>query len=236
MRRCLSALLVAGLVAIPARDAAAQPSIEDAAAYAALILTPVGANAPIMVWPGARGVKSVSSFSARVSHFSQEGSDGTNNLAATYSLPAGANAALGFTAGYIMPSCDGCDGVFNAGADVSSTLWSSASGTSLNMQGSFGYATEDGITAMSVALGVPLAYTVTQASKSKVSFFVTPGFGWGRLSADGSESLSGTRPLVGAGAAWEAAAGWGIHAAFQKVIIENGGNNFGVGFSYRMGK
>ena len=41
---------------------------------------------------------------------------------------------------------------------------------------------------------------------------------------------------VGAGAAWTAPGGWGLHAAFNKVIIENGGNSFGVGFSYKMGQ
>jgi hypothetical protein len=218
---------------MPARDAAAQPDVKDVVAYSALVLTPIGAHSPIMVWPGAKGVKATSSFSARLSHFSQEGSDGTNNLAATYILPAGSAMALGFTAGYIMPGCDGCDGVFNAGADVHSTLWSSTGGASLNLQGSLGWASEDGATALSAALGFPLAYSVTQASKSKVSFFVTPGYGWGRLSED-DVSESGYRPMVGAGAAWEAPAGWGIHAAFQKIIIEDGGNNFGVGFSYRM--
>jgi hypothetical protein len=234
MRRCLMAILVVGLVSLTSRDAAAQPSEEDYAAYFALTLTPVGSHAPIVHAPGAKGVKSPSSFALRLSHYSQEGTDGTNNLAASYLMPAGSNANVGVTAGYIMPSCDDCDGVFNAGADLHSTLWNSGTGTSINMQGSLGWAKEDGVTALSVALGVPLAYSMTQASKSRVSFFVTPGFGWGRLSED--ESLSGTRPMVGAGAAWQAAGGWGLHASFQKIMIEEGGNTFGVGFSYNMGK
>ncbi len=227
MRRCLSAMFVAALVLVPARDAAAQPDLKDVVAYGALVLTPVGAHSPILV-----SQTSASSFSVRYSHFSQENTDGFNNLAATYITPAGP-VALGFTGGYIMPSCTDCDGIFNAGADVHSTLWSNPSGASMNLQGSLGYAKDGDVTALSLAIGVPLAYSMTQASKSKVSFFVTPGYGWGRL-GDDTGNESGTRPMIGAGAAYEAPGGWGLHAAFQKIIIENGGNNLGVGFSYRM--
>jgi hypothetical protein len=235
MRRCLTAILVVGLVSLTSREAAAQPSDKDIAAYAALIMTPIGSHSPLLITPGTKGEKSFSSFAARFSHFSPSAGDGTNNLAASYYLPAGSNAALGFTGGYIMPSCDGCDGVMNLGADVNSTLWNSAGGASINLQGSLGWGTTDGASAMSAAIGVPLAIRMTQANKSKFHAFVTPGFGYGRVSPEGFDSESGTRPLVGAGAAWEAAAGWGLHAAFQKVIIEDGGNNFGVGFTYRMG-
>ncbi len=233
MRRCLTAILVVGLVSLTARDAAAQPSAKDIVAYTALVLTPVGSHSPILISPGMKGEKNFSSFAMRFSHFAPSTGDGTNNLGASYYMPAGSNAAIGGTLGYIMPSCDGCDGVFNAGADVNSTLWNSSSGTSINMQGSFGYAKESDLTALSLAVGFPLALSMTQASKARVTGFITPGFGWGRLSASGT-SESGTRPLVGAGAAWESPGGWGVHAAFQKIIIEDGGNNFGLGFSYKM--
>ena len=227
MRRCLAAILVVGLVSLTSRDAAAQPSAKDIVAYSALVLTPVGAHTPMMM-------PKANSFALRLSHFSQEGTDGTNNLAGSYFMKAGANALVGGTVGYIMPSCDGCDGVFNAGLNLNSTLWSSTGGANVGLSGDFGWASEDGATALSAAIGVPLGFSVQQASKSSVSFFVAPAFGWGRLSDDGA-SESGTRPIIGAGAAWTAAGGWGLHAAFNKVMIEDGGNNFGVGFSYKLG-
>jgi len=227
MRRCLAAILVVGLVSLTSRDAAAQPSEKDLVAYAALSLTPVGSHVP-MTMPKANA------FGLRLSHFAQEGTDGTNNLAGSYFMKAGSNALVGATAGYIMPGCDGCDGVFNAGLNLSSTLWSSTGGANVGLSGDLGWAKEDDVTALSAAIGVPLGFSIQQASKSTVSFFVQPAFGYGRLSAAG-ESESGTRPIIGAGAAWTAAGGWGLHAAFNKVMIEEGGNTFGVGFSYKLG-
>lgn len=228
MRRCLAAILVVGLVSLTSRDAAAQPSEKDLVAYGALSLTPVGSHVPVMM-------PKANAFALRLSHFAQEGTDGTNNLAGSYFMKAGSNALVGGTLGYIIPSEEGADGVFNAGLSVNSSLWSSAAGASIGMSGDFGWASEDEVTFLSAAIGVPLSYSVQQASKSSISFFVAPGFGWGRMSADaGSES--GTRPIVGAGAAWTAPGGWALHAAFNKIIIEDGGNSFGVGFSYKMGQ
>ena len=229
MRRCLAAILVVGLVSLTSRDAAAQPSVEDVFAYRALTSTPVGAHTPIMM-------PKANAFALRLSHYSEEGTDGSNNLAGSYFMKAGANALVGGTVGYIMPGCDDCDGTLNAGLNLTSSLWSSAAGAGVGVSGDFGWATQDGSSALSAAIGVPLSYSVTQASKSMISFFVAPAFGWGRISPDGGEAQSGTRPIVGAGAAWTAPGGWGLHAAFNKVIIENGGNSFGVGFSYKMGQ
>jgi len=227
MRRCLMAILVVGLVSLSTSEASAQPSLKDVAAYSALVFTPVGSHAPMQM-------QKANAFAVRFSHFSQEGSDGTNNLAGSYFMKAGSNALVGGTLGYIMPGCDNCDGVFNAGVNLNSSLWSNASGAAIGMSGDLGWAKEDETTFLSAAIGVPLSISKEQASKSRISAFVAPGFGFGRVSADaGSES--GTRPIIGAGAAYQAVGGWALHAAFQKVMIENGGNNIGLGFSYKMG-
>lgn len=239
MRRCLTAILVVGLVSLTAREAAAQPSVKDMVAYAALVSTPVGALSPIVISPGTKGEKNFSSFAARLAHFApQGGGDGTNNLGASYYLPAGSNAAIGGTVGYIMPSCTGCDGMFIAGADVNSTLWNSTGGASVNLQGSFGWGndSQSDATSLSAALSFPIAISMQQANKSRLSAFVSPGYGWGRVSASGA-SESGALPMVGVGGAWESAGGWGLHAAFNKVIVSDiSGSNFGLGFSYKMGK
>jgi hypothetical protein len=226
MRRCLAAILVVGLVSLNTRDAAAQPSVKDIAAYTALSLTPVGSHIPV-------AMPKANAFAFRYTHTSPEAGDGTNNLAGSYFMKAGSNALVGGTLGYIMPSCDGCDGVFDAGLGVNSTLWSSTGGANIGLAGDFGWASENDVTFLSAAIGVPLGFSIEQASKSTVSFFVQPAFGWGRMSADaGSES--GTRPIVGAGAAWTSASGWGLHAAFNKVMLEDGANSFGLGFTYKM--
>jgi hypothetical protein len=228
MRRCLMAILVVGLVSMNTREAAAQPSEKDIVAYLALQVTPVGAHTPVLM-------PKANAFAFRATQHSPSAGDGTTSLAGSYFMTAGSNALVGATVGYGMPSCDACDGYFNAGLDLNSSLWSNASGAAIGMTGNLGWAKQDETTAMSAAIGVPLSISREQASKARISAFLQPGFGYGRLSLDG-ESESGTRPIIGAGAAWQAAGGWAIHAAFNKIMIEDGGNNFGVGFSYKMGK
>ena len=240
MRRCLTAVVVVGLFSLTSRDAAAQVSAGDLAAYAALNTTPIGALTPIMVSPGTKGEKAFNSFSGRFSHFSPSGGgNGSNQFGATFYHQAGMNAAVSGTLGYISPSCTGCDGATMLGGDVHSTLWNNAaakstSEMSANLQGSLGYGHMKNGSALSLAVGVPLAFSMEQDSKSRIGLFVTPGFGWGRLSATGGTSQSGTRPLVGAGASWTSPAGWGLHLSYQAVVINNGGNNVGLGFSWRM--
>lgn len=240
MRRCLAAILVVGLAMSVPRDAAAQPSEQEAAAYAAFITTPLGALSPIMIAPGTKGDKSFSSFAGRYAHFApQGGGDGTNTFGASFYHKAGMNAAFSGTAAYL--TCSGCDGLFMAGADVHSTLWNSAttarstSATSINFQGGLGYGTQDGNNALSISAAFPLAVNFMQASKSNFGLYLAPGYMWGRVSG-GGVSESGAIPFVGAGASWMAAAGWGIHASYQKGIVADvSGNTFGVGFSWNMG-
>jgi hypothetical protein len=239
MRRCLMAILVVGLFMLAPRDAAAQ-SEKDLVAYAALTFTPVGALTPIMISPGTKGDKSFNSFAGRFSHFAPNGGgDGMNTMGATFYRKAGMNAAVSGTAAYL--TCNGCDGLFMVGADVHSSLWNSkpakgsSSATSINLQGSLGYGSESGTNALSFAVGVPVAVSIQQASKSVVGLFIAPGFGFGRMSASGA-SESGTLPMLGAGASFTSAAGWGLHASYQKILISSvSGNTMGLGFSWNLG-
>jgi hypothetical protein len=241
MRRTLTALLVVGLVSVLSRDAAAQTVDKDQIAAAAILGTPAGALSPVMVAPGA--ATGFHAIAGRYSMVSPKVGDADNVLGATGYMNAGKNAAISGTLGYYLVNCPGggCDNGIMAGVDVNSSMWKSAgnTGTSMNvnLQGSLGYGKAGDVSALSAVVGVPLSMSMEQASKSKVSFFVTPGFGFGRLSMDvsgTSTSESGTRPLIGAGAAWTAAAGWGIHAGFQKIIVEDGPNTFGAGFSWNL--
>lgn len=236
MRRLVMAAAVLALVGMPAQQASAQ-TLEEVAGYAALLSTPAGALGPMVVSPGTRGENAFSGFSVRFANFSPKGGgDGTNTLGATYAFKAGSNAAIGATAGYLMPGCTGCDGQFMAGADLNSTLWNNTSGASINLQGAFGWGndSQNDVTSISLALGFPFAYSRVAADKSRLSGFVTPGYGWGRMSGGGA-SMNAGLPMVGVGGGWEAAGGWGLHASFQKVFISNvSGNTFGLGFSYKM--
>jgi hypothetical protein len=232
--------LVVGLISLNNRDAAAQPSAGDLAAAGALLATPVGGLAPIMVAPGTKGDKPFNSVAGRFSRYSETGID-MNSFGGSFYHKAGMNAAVSGTVGYSKVSdCTACDGLVMLGGDVHSSLWNSTgnstTATSINLQGSLGWGHSTDYTALSFAVGVPFAVSMEQSNKARISAFVTPGFGWGRESVTGFTAESGTRPLIGAGAAWTSPAGWGLHASFNKVIIEDGGNSIGVGFSYKLGK
>src|SRR6266513_2360083 len=140
MRRFLNALLAVGALAVIARDAAAQAkkppggaapaaNAADMAAYAALVSTPVGALAPVMITPGAKIEKKFNAVTGRYSHFSSD-AGGANSLGASFYHRAGMNAAVSGTLGYIAAAnCAADCGTLLVGADVHSTLWNNKART-----------------------------------------------------------------------------------------------------------
>ena len=241
MRRFTAALFVLSLVAVNSRDAAAQPTAEDVAAYGALASTPVGTFTPIVMHRDA--ASGFNSIAARFGMFSPKTGDGNNSIGASAFFKAGANALVSATLGYTMVGCPSgstCDNGLLLGGSLLSSLWNSKGNTGTNMnvslQGDLGYSGFGDVNFASLAVGVPLSLTIDQASKARLSFFVAPGFGWGRMAMDVSGlsvSESGTRPMYSLGGAWVAPAGWGIHVGFQQVMIEDGGNTIGAGFSWK---
>lgn len=239
MRRYTAALAVLALVSLNSRDVAAQTTLEDVAAYVALNTTPVGTFTPILMQRDA--VKGFTTVAGRLGMFSPQGDgDGNTSFGGSGYFRAGANALVSGTLGYTMVGCPTgaeCDNGLLLGGDMLSELWKSAGNTGTNMnvnlQTSLGWSKFGETSSLSAALGVPLGLSIDQASKARLSFHVTPGFGWGRL-AEGGESMSGTRPMFSLGGAWTAPAGWGLHVGYQKVMIDNGGNTMGAGFSWKM--
>lgn len=249
MRRPMTSLLALGLLAVIAGDAAAQgnspprgngtASDADMAAYAALVSTPVGGLAPLMVTPGAKVEKKINAVTGRYSHFSSDAGS-ANSIGASFYHRAGMNAAVSGTLGYATAAdCAADCGTILVGADLHSTLWNNkprgtAATKSVNLQGSMGYGSGTDVSYLSFAVGVPLSFSMARTNKARVSAFLTPGLGWGKVSREGVAAESGTRPMIGAGAAWLAASGWGVHASFNKVIVDGGGNAFGLGYSWKL--
>jgi hypothetical protein len=238
MKRCIQVLVVASIATACLSPAvAAQPSQQDGAAYQALLGSPIGNQTPIMVNPGIKGERPAAAFAGRFSSFQCEGCNNNFGGGITAYFPAGSHASIAGTAGYLI--CDSCDPFYTFGVDVHSALWNSAASpggavTTVNLQGSLGYGMEEFFNALSAAVSIPIGIAMPQENKSRIGTFISPGFGWGRMSNDAGDSESGTRPMIGAGASWTSASGWGVHAGFQKIIIEDGGNILGVSVSRRM--
>ena len=262
MRRYLIALTAVSVLSVTASHSAAQGNSpprgnateSEIAAYAALLSTPVGALAPLMITPGAKVETKFTAVTGRYSYLSSDGGN-ANSFGASFYHRAGMNAAISGTLGYSTAADCAVDcGTLLVGADVHSTLWNNkTSGTnnrtrganknarglaaatkSVNLQGSLGYGSGAVAKYLSVAVGLPVSFSIARSNSARVSAFVTPGFGWGKVSPDGGAAESGTRPMIGAGAAWLATSGWGVHASFNKVIVDGGGNAFGLGYSWKM--
>src|SRR4051812_7108452 len=241
----LTALLL-GAMTLASTQVRAQ-SANDAAGWAALTFTPIGALAPMVVVPAIKpNAKATSKESGvwgvQAAEWSPSGGDAVYNLAGNYMTNFGENAIVAGTLGFIHPSCSGCSNDVMLGGDVNSAMWeretmtgSSKTALSVLVKGSLGFSHNFGSSggnSFSLAGTVPLVYRMQQATGSTIGFFFAPGFGFGRISGSGS-SLSGSRPIMGGGVSYTTVGGTGFHLGAQQIIIDGGSTNFGFAVTFR---
>ena len=247
MRRLLSAALVLAVSA----PLAAQSS-GDVAAYLALASTPAGGVAPSLAAPL---MMQPASTRWRVQYGQIGDSDfRMRNIVGGVDVAAGPGV-FGLTAGWDAPSCpagSGCKGNFLAGVDWTTRLVgtpapANAARFALGLKASVGYAKPHGtdplsgadisLSTWSASLGLPVAMTASAGGVS-ISPFVTPGYGWGRVSTSysgSSTSENGTRFLLGGGVQVGFRSGVALMAGMQKVFITGGKTAFGAGLSWQFG-
>ncbi|MGH7664842.1 MAG: hypothetical protein ACRENI_11175 [Gemmatimonadaceae bacterium] len=253
MRKIFATVATASFVAAAVPASAQEPDVSDVVSYLALVTTPVGALPPSL---GSAMLESPSAgvgFGARYGWMDLDGS-AVHNLGLGVDFVAPWSGDLGLTLGYSLPDCpDGveCDGNFMGGASWQTKVSSMDVGTSsrvnLGVDAQLGLARSDdgageSVTAMSVALSLPVALVTGSAGGIRIAPFVSPGFGYGRISGtdpvsgDGV-SESGTRFLLGGGASLMNASGsFAFNAGVQKVFIDQGDIQFGVGMSFHPGR
>ena len=225
----LAALALGCAVPLPAQ------SLNSFAAYAALITTPPAALPPVLSSAMLGRPMTSPNVAIRYGRLSGE-SVGINAIDARLALPTGARAAYGFGVGYQKPNCSdaGCDGHVMAGAFAEGRLTHIDLGTSedagrlnIGLNGELGFGKRSEVTVWSFTAGLPIAL-VAGGPTMKVAPFLTPGFGWGRFSADG-DSENGTRFLFGGGVTVQSlTSGVGVTAGFQKVFIDGSRTLFGL--------
>lgn len=244
IRRSLFALSTLSALAALAAPAAAQDvSAGDAAAYMALVTTPAGATVPRLAAPMTFR-KAAFGVHAEYGQIG-EGDFHNRNFVGGVDVPL-ASTELSLTAGWNSPSCPSdadCKGNWLAGARWSARLLGTGSATpmhfALGLDANLGYAkpkldASTSMSAWSASVGVPVAMTAKMGTMN-ISPYVTPGFGWGRLSAsyDGtSQSESGTRFLMGGGVQLAFPMGLDVNAGLQKVFIDGGRTVWGGGLSW----
>ena len=228
-----TAFLTLGIVAVVCVPGIHAQSINDVAAYGAMISTPVAAVSPIVLPYMTGSQQQGLGFAARYGRMSLDGGS-TYALLGDFTGPVG-NGTWGLDAGYMGATCGGCVGNLIAGVHVEGPLATAGSkaGTlfTLGMQGNVGFAKPTDGTAWAGAVNLPLALSVT-AGRVDIVPFVSPGFGFGMVSGFGS-SETGYRFEVGGGVGvTNVAPGLEITASAEKVLLSGGRTVFGLGLSW----
>jgi len=242
MRKFAIVLTSLTSLGVAASAQAQGPSVGDLAGYVALSTTPVGAMTPVVSSAMLGRIAKGYSLTGQYGHLSDDAA-GFNSFGASVSMPL-SGFSLGGSLGFMSPSAQGSKSNLMLGANAETNLgaWALGQGKNSNLftlsaRGDFGWAnpddgtgTNNSITALSMSASAPFALVLKNGDMTWAPF-VTPGLGWGRLSAQGA-SESGTRFMMGAGLGMTHRNGWGVSAGMQKVFIDNGKTVFGLNLSY----
>jgi hypothetical protein len=219
------------LVAIASPARAFAQDVGDFAAYAALILTSVGAFVPLApVTSAASG----SAFVIRYGNLDPGGSGGSLHNFSLGGDMATQHGRFGFTLG--GSDCDGCKGNIMAGIDYTALLTQDV--LSIGLRPALGFSKplgEGAGTALSLGLSLPVGAKLGGVTGPVFVPYIVPGFGFGRVSDDEEDvdSESGTRPMLGGGFSIAGRqSSFALHVGFQKVFVEDGDMSIGFGMSF----
>lgn len=233
----LGALMASGVVAC----ALVAQTDSDRAAWNAMMLSPVGALAPLARDPIDDETRQADVW-VRYGRWRYDVDDAIHNtVGVTVSRPIPfplESTELSLTGAYVSLSCSMCPSWISGGASLSSTLWQQGEidepFASLGVRADVGGAhyrgssqTDAGsfATAVVAGLGVPLILNW------HLSATMSPGIGTGRIAlADGIHS--GTRRTLGAALALIHASGLALNVGWQKVLIAGGPTEVGAALGW----
>lgn len=219
-------------------------SEKAAVGRAALLFTPLGAFAPAapVVKAGASG--SAIGLQVRYSRWQfADDDDNTTNIGGGLVLQRGGVRTLVEIGRASKKECKDCDN-FMFGVDVNVPVFARNGGGENNVQLSlnpaFGYGkpTDSGnsVSALAAALSVPMSASLAVGPSLRLMPFISPGFGFGRLSFDGgntSESETGSRAMVSGGVALAGAtAPIQLTLSARRILNEGGPTVYGVAFAF----
>jgi hypothetical protein len=184
----------------------------EAIATTALQLTPIGTLPPLVTSTLQAEVQQGVAFALRYGYLtsSNDLSD-ANNGGATVVLPIGLAGTVSLTGGFFSYNCDGCKpglmlsiGGDRRIGDIVLGTGSDGSRVQFAVNGEVGYGRPQGATVgegsvVSGAVGVPISLISGSRQKDAMRIvpFVTPGFGFGTITGNGSSS--GSAVMLGGG-------------------------------------
>jgi opacity protein-like surface antigen len=236
MKKIFAIAASALVLAAPAISAQEEgPSAEAAIAYTAINSSTVGA---VPLATNTLAPAGGMSWHLQYGRLTWDEDVSQSMYAGGLNLSAG-QGRLGISAGYVTFDCEDCDGHLTVGTRYGVQLTGGALGDArsgsrwaVGLEGELGFAFPEDVSVMAGAAHLPIK--VTMGKNVKVSPFLTPGFAYGRMSAE-DESESGTRFMVGGGLGLQFANGIGANFGLRKVFIEQGETQFGLGFTIRPG-
>ena len=232
---------IVGGVAEPARG----QDQGDVAAFFALLLTPTGALPPVVRAPMLQGAPDGSTFQARYGRYEFDGADQTiHNIGLGADLRAGA----GWTGVTVaLQTCDGCDGTILLGLDYTTPLVQLPIGAdqtvrntsvlSVALTPSAGLSrpldSDANVFFISGSVALPVSISTQFRGATQLVPFLAPGFGIGLIAGEG-DTESGVRFMLGGGLGVAGLGpGLGITVGFQKIFIEGGPTQWGLGLTFR---
>jgi hypothetical protein len=228
----------------PLRGAA--QSAGQLGAWDGLILSPIGALAPVARDPG-YSASGVDELLLRYGRWRYDSEDAVHdNIGLTWAHSLGfARTEVAITGAYQLVECPTCSAWAIGGVDLRSTLWTrdvapvsgrmvrTAVGLSVSMGGAR-YLAAEASTSVSVAATLPIDVAFPLAKTSTLCASIVPGLGFGRITgADVAES--GVLPMIGAAIAWTATPRIGVDVGLQRIIIAGGPIQVGAAISLKMG-
>lgn len=229
------------LVVLTSRAARAQ-STNDAVALAALQLTPIGSLPPLVTSTLQAEVQRSVALALRYGYISaSNGAADANNGGVTAIIPMGLAGTVSLTGGVFKYTCEGCkpglmlslagdrrigDMVLGTGRDGSRIQFA--------VNGELGYGQPQGSTTndgsvISGAVGVPISLVPSSRTRDamRVVPFVTPGFGFGSFTGDGSSS--GSALMLGGGIGiYNRSSSVALSFGFQYIAVRDASTQLGL--------
>lgn len=225
--RIHAAALAALLFAVPA----AAQSAGDAAAYNAMMLSPIAGVQHMPLLGADADNRTMLGF--RYGATDAVGST-IHRTALAFSMPAGVGQ-LGFTGG--VGFCDGCTSLVLLGADYLAPITRGA--FQLGVRPALGVALNSGSESggyYAGAVSLPLSWVDPEIVGVRFVPFIEPGVGFGGFSGSGTNE-NGTRAMLGGGLALSPDDGrYSLVLSAKRVFIDGARTNYGFGASFALPK
>ena len=230
------------ILSIAASAGAGAQSLSDAAARAALVLTPVGALPPFVTSTIEGEVQRGAALGLRYGYLSGPNEyPSQNDFGISAILPFGFGGTVTLTGGFFSPSCHDCHsglmlgiGADKALGDVPMSSSRDAARLRFALNGEFGYGQPHGSTfshgsVMSGMVGLPISLVSGSRRRDEMRIvpFITPGFGFGGI--HGGDSPSGSALMLGGGIGiYNRSSSVALNFGFQHVAVEDSGTLIGL--------